>query len=64
MSENEFEVKGKIRIDRVWHPYSKVVTASNENMAVERFYTIVGSKHHLDRNAIRIESVKKSGRAG
>jgi large subunit ribosomal protein LX len=41
----------------VWRPYTKVVAAPNENLAIERIYTLLGSKHRLKRNYIRITKV-------
>lgn len=57
MTEQTFEVKGTFRIDEDWLPYTKTVTAPNEKLVSERIYTIIGSKHRLKRNYIRIDTV-------
>lgn len=59
MSDYSYEVKGAVKIDRIWQPHSKVVSAPSEALAKERFYMLVGSKHRLDRNSIRIEAIRK-----
>ncbi len=58
MPEKSFEVQGSCRIDNEWKPYTKVIDAPNERLAVERAYTIIGSKHRLKRNYIKVDSVK------
>ena len=55
----EYEVYSQIKIDNVWQPYKKVVTAPNESGAAERFLTVVGSKHRLKRSYIRIQGITK-----
>ena len=57
MENQYFEIVGACRIDNDWKPFRKVVTAANENLARERVFTDIGSKHHLKRNYIKIESV-------
>ncbi len=57
MTEQQFEVKGTFRIDGNWLPYTKNVAAPNEKLASERIYTVIGSKHRLKRNYIRIDTV-------
>jgi large subunit ribosomal protein LX len=56
-----FEVKGTFFVGREWRPYTKVVEASNQNQAIERVYTILGSKHRLKRNLITIGDITLLG---
>jgi len=58
MENQYFEIVGACKIDKEWKPFRKVVTAANENLAKERVFTDIGSKHRLKRNYITIESVK------
>jgi large subunit ribosomal protein LX len=55
----EYEVLGQIKIDNEWKPYKKIVIASNESGAAERFLTVIGSKHRLKRASIRIQNIQK-----
>ncbi|MCP1662056.1 MAG: 50S ribosomal protein L18a [Methanocalculus sp. MSAO_Arc1] len=55
----EFEVRGTMKIGDAWKPYIKVIEAPNEAQARERIYTLMGSKHRLERRLIKIESVEK-----
>ncbi len=57
MADQKYEVTGEFNISDVWRPYTKVVAAPNENLAIERIYTLMGSKHRLKRNYIRITKV-------
>lgn len=59
MSGDRFEVRGAIKIDQVWQPHSRIVDAPSESLAKERFYALVGSKHQLKRNLVRIEEIRK-----
>ena len=68
MADQTYTVQGTFFIGQKWHPYEKTVTAPNEKVAVERIYTVLGSKHRLKRREITIEQVKSeagdSGGAG
>ncbi|KUG20942.1 MAG: 50S ribosomal protein L18a [Methanomicrobiaceae archaeon] len=56
--ENEtYEVRGTFRITREWKPYTKVVQAANERLAVERTLCTIGSEHRLKRNYITVDAV-------
>lgn len=54
----EFEITGLMKIGDDWKPYTKVVSAPNEVQARERIYTLMGSKHRIERRLIKIESIK------
>jgi len=54
----EFEITGLMKIGDVWKPYTKVISAPNEAQAQERIYTLMGSKHRIERRLIKIESIK------
>jgi large subunit ribosomal protein LX len=57
MEQKQFEVKGQYREVQKWKPYTKIITAPNEKQAEERIYNIIGSKHHLKRLYIKIETI-------
>jgi large subunit ribosomal protein LX len=58
MTDQKFEVKGTFMMGEDWMPYTKVVTAPNENQAKERTLAVIGSKHNLKRRYIKIDAVK------
>lgn len=53
----KFEVKGTFLMGEDWMPYTKVIAAPNEKQAQERTYTVLGSKHRLERRYIKITGV-------
>jgi large subunit ribosomal protein LX len=57
MTDQKFEVKGTFRMGEDWMPYTKVISAPNENQAKERTFTVIGSKHNLKRRYIKIDGV-------
>ena len=56
--EQKFEVKGTFLMGEDWMPYTKVITAPNENQAKERTFAVIGSKHKLQRRYIKVNAVK------
>lgn len=61
MAMQKFEVKGACQIGDSWQPFTKVVSAPNEDVALEYVFTEIGSKHHLKRNYISIKGVTVVG---
>ncbi len=57
MVMQKFEVKGTFLMGEDWMPYTKVIAAPNEKQAQERTYTVLGSKHRLERRYIKIDGV-------
>ncbi|MEN6610607.1 MAG: 50S ribosomal protein L18Ae [Methanoregulaceae archaeon] len=57
MAEQMFEVKGTFRMGENWKPYTKTVSAPNENQARERIFTDLGSRHRLKRRYITVNTV-------
>ena len=53
-----YRVEGTFQMDGKWRPYTKVVPAPSEELAQERVYTILGSKHRLKRREIRVGKVQ------
>lgn len=58
MEMQNYEVKGTMMLGDEWVPYTKIVSAPNENLANERIYAIFGSKHRLKRRHIKIDDIK------
>jgi len=55
-----FRIKGRMRVNpNNWQAFSKEFIGSNESDAVERLYSIMGSKHRLERKFIIIEDIKE-----
>ena len=54
-------MKGSFKADDGWRVFTKTVSSNNEKNAVEKTYSLFGSKHRLKRNSIRIESVSEVG---
>jgi len=56
-----FEIKGRLKggiIGNKWNSFTKVVESHSEKNAVEKTYSLMGSKHGLKRNLIMIDEVK------
>ena len=57
----DFEIRGKFRVRNEWQSFSKVIESNNEKNAVEKAYSLLGSKQGVKRNLVRIEEVKALG---
>ncbi|WP_367652380.1 50S ribosomal protein L18Ae [Methanoculleus frigidifontis] len=53
----KFEVVGAVKINNEWKPYTSVIEAQSERLAVEQAYCTIGSKHRLKRNYITVKTV-------
>ncbi len=53
-------VEGKFRAGVQWESFSKEVESVNENNAREKILSTFGSKHRINRNLIKIESIKEA----
>ncbi|MDH3364615.1 MAG: 50S ribosomal protein L18Ae [Thermoplasmata archaeon] len=54
-----FEVKGQFRISiRDWQRFTIEVASEDEAAAVEKTFSLMGSRHHVKRQFVRIEDVK------
>lgn len=58
----KFEIQGSFRaaegINKAWQPFVKVIESENEKNAREKIYSLIGSKHGIKRNLIKIDGVK------
>ncbi|MGC9514510.1 50S ribosomal protein L18Ae [Methanocrinis sp.] len=57
----DFEINGKFKVKSSWQSFSKVVESNSEKNAVEKTYSLLGSKQGVKRNLVRIEEVKALG---
>ena len=54
-----FEVKGQFRISmRKWQPFTIQVASEDEAAAVERTFSLIGSRHKVKRPFVKIDGVK------
>jgi len=57
----DFEIKGKFKVRNSWQSFSKIIESNNEKNAVEKIYSLLGSKQGVKRNLVKIEEVKALG---
>lgn len=55
-----FQVKGTFKAGVTWEKFTKVVESQNEKNALEKVYSLFGSKHGLKRNFVKIDSVEEA----
>ena len=55
-----FIVQGKFKAGVQWEHFSKEVDSQNEKNAADKVMSLFGSKHRVNRNLIKIESVKQA----
>jgi len=58
MANQKYEVSGKFKNGFDYQPFTKEISAPNEKQASERLYNVIGSKHRLKRNYIKINGIK------
>jgi len=58
-SVKTFQVEGEIRKPRAVLPFSKLVRALDEKKAIERIYTLFGSRHKAKRFQIKIIKIEE-----
>jgi large subunit ribosomal protein LX len=52
-----FVVIGKFKAGSNWENFTKKVESLNEKNAIDKVYSVFGSKHSVKRNQIQIESI-------
>jgi large subunit ribosomal protein LX len=57
----DFEIRGTFKVRNSWQSFTKVIESQNEKNAVEKAYSLLGSKQGVKRNLVRIEEVKALG---
>lgn len=58
ITQKVFKVAGVMKSSFGWQRFTKYVLAPNEKVALERIYSIIGSKHRLKRFQIKIQEIK------
>ncbi len=54
-----FEVKGQFRISvRRWQPFVIEVATADEAAAVEKTFSLIGSRHNVKRQFVKIDGVR------
>jgi large subunit ribosomal protein LX len=53
-------IEGKFKAGVQWEKFSKEVESNNEKNARDKVLSTFGSKHRINRNLIKIESVKEA----
>jgi ribosomal protein L20A (L18A) len=54
-----FELEGKVRLGNEERKFRKSLEAESENAARNKLFSLFGSVNGVNRNAVKIESVKK-----
>lgn len=54
---SQFTVRGRFRSRDGWQDFEKAVEADNEDVARERVYAEMGSRHHIKRTRIDLTEV-------
>ncbi len=57
----KFEIQGRLKggiVGKAWNSFTKEIESSSEKNAIEKVYSLMGSKHGLKRNQIKIDGVK------
>ena len=56
---NAFEVKGQFRVShREWQSFTIEIASENEDAAVEKTFSLMGSRHRVKRQFVRIENIR------
>jgi large subunit ribosomal protein LX len=54
-----YEIKGEFRISVTrWQPFTIEVASADEPTAVERVFSLIGSRHRVKRSLVRIDGVR------
>jgi large subunit ribosomal protein LX len=56
----EFVIKGKFKAGSEWEKFTKQVASQNEKNAIDKVYSIFGSKHGIKRMFVKIESISEA----
>ncbi|WP_406600981.1 50S ribosomal protein L18Ae [Methanolobus mangrovi] len=55
-----FQVKGTFKAGVGWEKFTKIIESQNEKNALDKVYSLFGSKHGLKRSLIKIDSVNEA----
>ena len=54
-----FEVKGQFRISvRQWQPFTIEVATADESAAIDKTFSLIGSRHNVKRQFVKIDGVR------
>ncbi|MDL2261563.1 50S ribosomal protein L18a [Methanimicrococcus sp. OttesenSCG-928-J09] len=54
-----YMITGKFKPGFFWEKFTKTIESENEKNALEKVYSLMGSKHGLKRRSIVVESIKE-----
>ncbi|MCD6513130.1 MAG: 50S ribosomal protein L18a [Thermoplasmata archaeon] len=54
-----YRIEGKFLMGKKWQPFVKEVIGNSEDEAMERIFSILGSRHRVKRRMIEIASIKE-----
>ncbi len=54
-----FVIQGEFKAGRRWESFTRTVESQNEKNAAEKTYSVIGSRHRLKRNLIRINKIEE-----
>lgn len=54
-----YRIKGEFLMKNVWQPFTKEIEGEDEEEAVEKILSIIGSLHKVKRKMIKIEEIKE-----
>lgn len=52
-------IEGDFKIGKKWQHFKKTIQSNNEKNALEKIYSLLGSKHRMKRNQIKINAIKE-----
>jgi len=59
MSVKTYEISGRMKIKNRWNKFSMTVRALKPEHAIEKAFSLLGSRHKLKRFDIKIEEVRE-----
>ena len=54
-----FKAKGSFKIGERFQPFRKEIVAETKDLAIERIYSVFGSRHRVKRKEIKIEEIQE-----
>ncbi len=59
MSVKTYEISGRMKIKNRWNKFSMTIRALKPEHAIEKVFSLLGSRHKLKRFDIEIEEVRE-----
>jgi len=55
----KFQIVGRYRKNKKYYDISQIITAQTKKYAIEKLYSLIGSRHRVKRNEIEILEVSE-----